>query len=1090
MRKRISLCHMLILTLGVLVFSVCDATAQVVTGTIVGTVKDQSGAIVPGAKITIVNVGTESIRNVVADSSGDYTAPSLPIGEYRLTAEREGFKKTVVSGISLEVNQTPRIDIVLAIGNRAESVQVIGSAPLMKTESSDIGTVVDSHEVVDIPLNGRMILDLNLLDASAARLSNYRNDAAGPNGQDLGGAGMSFNGSSVDGNGYLVDGVQSEGMQTTHMTYQPTLESVQEFQQESNQYNAAFGFGGGAQINVVTKSGTNTFHGQAYEYVRNDIFDARNFFDTTRPAYRHNQFGGVFGGPIIKDKTFFFFSYEGNYIRKAIGQLYTVPPMAEREGNFSADATIYDPATTVPDPANPGEYLRTPFSGNVIPLDRLDPVAQKAYQYLFPLPNLPGESANLEAAPDRIENRNQYDVRVDHRFNSSHAIFGRYTKYDNNMLLNSFCSLPNCYDIVDNPSPNNLTVGYTALISPTKVNELRVGWTTWQQILEPQSGRLGTKTDYHALLGLGAPPNGVPAIQLGLPTIGISGYDGTGGQLGAPNNRNDNNYQIVDNLNLTEGNHQISTGGAVRLWRENHAGINLFVRGDYSFSSQYTSNPEVGGTGDPLADFDLGYPVSDIGGEGDSSQPYSRNLTAAYVQDNWKVRPNLTLNLGVRWEYFGPWYEPNGALTFFSFQTAQIVTTQQIEQEGLGKSGYTVPKDNVAPRIGLAWRPFGDNKTAVRTGFGMFHLPHTQLYELLGLNPNPLAGYFSWTADPTYPNLTLEDPFPTGGGVTGAPSPYAVQPHWKTPYNMQWSMFVQRELRPNLSLELGYVGNRGVDLEQAPDLNTPAAGPGSLASRRLYPNFGSIETSQSLGNSWYNALEVNLERKWQNGFSFRASYTYSKGLSDVDLGAFAFQGGLGFNGDPFDVARYKGRTEFDARHRLALSYIYELPYGRGRRYGSASTGVVDAFLGGWQVNGITTIDSGSPVDTGLAFNNMGPTAGGWYDRPDLIANPNDGPKTAQEWFNTSAFALAPTGTYGNAARNIVEAPGIANWDFSIFKNFRLTERQRLQFRAELFNIFNTPQFDPPNTTFGSPSFGEIFSAGDGREIQFALKYSF
>jgi hypothetical protein len=1063
------------------------SVGQIVTATLVGEVTDRSGAVVAGVKVTVVSVATGLARSATSDSSGEYVIPLLPAGQYRLTADQNGFRQTAISGIVLEVEQKARVDVVMTLGTRTETVDVNANAQLLQTDSSDVSQVVDSHAVVDIPLNGRDLLDLELLDAGTARLSNFRNDPAGPRSQNLGGAGTSSNGTSTDGNVYLVDGLQNEGMQTTHMTYQPTLESVMEFKQQLGQYDAASGFGGGAQVNIITRSGSDSYHGQAYEYLRNNIFDAGNYFDTplTPATLRQNQFGGTFGGPIIRNHTFFFFSYEGIRIRKTQTELFSVPDLQQRSGNFTGGPTIYDPSTTAPDPSNPVQVTRTAFPNNVIPANRIDPVAANTLQALFPLPNLPGVSNNLLAAPLRTENSNQYTIRVDHHFTNSHTIFGRYTKFTNEKILNSFSALPNSFDFVNNPAAN-FTFGYTAVISTKAVNEFRAGWSAWEQVLEPTTGRLGSKTDYHSLLGLATPPNSVPAITLGMPDVNIAGFGYTGGQTGAPNNRNDDNYQLVDNFSLKVGSHQFSFGGALKYWRENHAGINLFARGEYAFCACYTSLPSSAGSGDALADFLLGFPSTTLAGEGFASNPYSRNFGGGYVQDNWNISPRLTLNLGLRYEYFGPWVETNGALTYFSFATQQFVSQSAIAAEGLGKSGYTVSKDTFAPRLGLAWRPFGGNKTVVRSGFGMYHLPHTMLYELLGLNTKAGSGYYAWSGNPNVPNLTLQNAFPTGLGSLGLPNGSAVQPHWKTPYNMQWSLFIQRELMSNLSLEVGYVGNRGVNLEQAPDVNAPEPGPGGTPVTP-YPGVGSLNESLAKGDSWYDALQVNLERKWQSGFSFKVSYAFSKGLSDVNLGAFAFQGGIGSDGPPLDFAFNKGRSEFDARHRVVLSYIYELPFGRGKRFLAGGSGLTDAILGGWQLNGITIFQTGTPSDTSLAIDNV---AFGQTNRPDLIANPNNGPKTAQEWFNTAAFAEPAAGRFGDAPWNAVEDPGIANFDFSVFKNFHLGEKNQLQFRAEFFNLFNTPQFDPPNTVFGTPSFGTITSAGDGREVQFALKYNF
>ena len=371
--------------------------AQIVTATLVGRVTDQSGAVAPDVRITIVNQGTGLTRSVTTDQSGDYIASTLPAGVYRITAEATGFKKTVVSDISLQVAQTPRVDIMLDVGNSAEQVEVTATTPLINTDTSDMGMVVDSRQLTELPLNGRKLLDLNLLDAAVSRISNFRNDPASPKSQNLGLANISFHGASSDGNSFLVDGVENKGMQTTHMTYQPTLESVAEFKQQSNQYDATGGFGGGAQINIVTKSGTNAFHGQLFEFLRNDKMDARNFFDALKPKYRQNQFGGVVGGPIVKDHTFFFFSGEGIRTRQGQTQLFSVPADQQASGNFAGAATIYDPSTTRADPANPGRFIRDPFPGNIIPTGRISPTSAKIIQDLFPRPNLPGNVGNLRA---------------------------------------------------------------------------------------------------------------------------------------------------------------------------------------------------------------------------------------------------------------------------------------------------------------------------------------------------------------------------------------------------------------------------------------------------------------------------------------------------------------------------------------------------------------------------------------------------------------------------------------------------------------------------------------------------------------------
>ena len=437
---------------------------------------------------------------------------------------------------------------------------------------------------------------------------------------------------------------------------------------------------------------------------------------------------------------------------------------------------------------------------------------------------------------------------------------------------------------------------------------MRVAWSTWHQVLEETTGRLGEGIDYAKVLGLDplCPCSGDRA--LGIPRFSIAGYGFTGGNVGAPNNRDDNNYQMVDNFSFTKGNHQMSIGGTARLWRERNAGFHLYIRGSYSFTARYTALPGVAATGNALADFLLGFPTSTQIGRGDAFHDYNRNLGGAYFQDNWKLNPNLTLNLGVRWEYFGPWHDIANRLTFFSFKSAQIVSTEDLMKEGLPSSGYTVDKNNIAPRIGLAWRPFGNSKTSVRSGFGMFHLPHQSLYLSFGTNKGPYYETLAFNADPITPNLTLNNAFPSGLGA-GTITATGIQPDWKTPYNMQWSLGIERELAQNLSVEVAYVGNRGVNLEQSPNINTPLPGPGPLDSRRPI-RASAINVAQPLGDSYYHAGELNVERKWTSGFGFKVSYAFSKALATTDLGNFAFQGGTSVKGNPFTIGvTNKGRSK-------------------------------------------------------------------------------------------------------------------------------------------------------------------------------------
>ena len=1075
---------------------------QITTATILGAITDETGALIPGVTVTIRNEGTGLSRTVISDDSGKYLAPRLPVGTYEVSGELTGFKRVVISGLVLQVDQTARIDLVLEVGALTDSVEVISETVTVKTEVSDVSMVVDNQRVTELPLNGRVYFDLNLLDSGTSQRTGWRGSFWGP----VGGATFSFNGAPTDANQYLVDGIMAQETVATHPTLKVTIDNIQEFKQAASQFSAESGFGSGAQVSVVTKGGTNQIHGTAYWFLRNDALDARNFFDDARedrvaaglpeiPEFTQNQFGFAVGGPIIKDKTFFFFSYEGTRIDKSVTRAVSVPTIAMRAGDFSGLNPIYDPATTRVDPSQPCNstectYIRDPFPNNIIPTNRHAQEAVDSLDLLFPLPDRAGVSGNLVASPVQDTDENQYSIRVDHEINDQNSVFGRYTQTNPLRFLPFvFSALPNHADNWDNPA-KNAVFSYTRVFSPNTLNEFKLGFNRFIQFLTD----FEKDRDIPAELGISR----LDSQFGGHPTISIAGFSRTGGISNSPNDRFDNTYVLINNLTHTRGDHRLSTGVSFRHYQNNRAGFQPQPRGQFVFNGTYTTFPGAPATGHSMADFLLGFPFQSTAGIGNGFRDTRWNEFALFLQDDWQIHPNLTLNLGLRYEYYGAKYEVNNRYYFFDRtgvdsdgNLGEVVSTEEFVRRGFPERSYNADKLDFAPRLGLAWRPFGGNKTVVRAGYGMYHYNGQGFALVVNLNPNPETRRLSFDGnrtpsaqgDPLFPDLTLANAFPLAKAGESLSS-WGWQEDWKSPYNQVFSLYVQREVMRNTTFEVGYVGNKGTNLMGPRNINRPEPGPGSFVDRRPFRAFSSVFEFHPYGDSSYHAFKFNAQRRFSDGLSFRTSWTVSKGLNITGLGSFG-ESTETIKRNWFDTKAEKGRTKYDARNRFTFSASYALPFS------NPTSGVLDAIIGGWQINGILILQDGTPIDTRLITDNANTGGGGGDDYPDRVGDPNEGaPHTIKEWFNTDAFALPAALDWGDAGKNIITGPGTINLDFSIFKNFFITENQTFQFRAEFFNILNHANFDVPNGSFGTSQFGQIFSAGDGRQIQFAFKYIF
>jgi hypothetical protein len=1028
-------------------------------GTLTGTVHDPQGAIVANALVSAKQTATAATRTVKTDSSGSYVIPLLPIGEYQITAVAPGFQETI-SKVILDAQQTAHVDLSLQIGAVATVTTVVAEVPLLKVDTSDIGTVVDNQRMVDLPMNGRNFIALNALDAGAATQSGSRTSYF----VQLFGGNYSFNGSGGDSSTYSVDGVIAKGMGDARVTLQLSIDAIQEFNQQTSLYSAQFS-GGGGNVNVVTRSGSNTLHGSLWEFLRNSDLDARNFFDPKNTSpFRLNQFGGTIGGPIRRDKIFYFANYEGLRKTKSVGQVFTVPTPAERNGNFAGLASIYDPSTTVLTAS--GTYTRTPFANNVIPVSRMDPVSVAAFNLLYPLPNQPGLTRNLDSAFTNATTDDQVTGKIDYRFSDRNTLTGRYTYEYPRRFNTSYAQLPNFADDWNNTS-QSAVISDTFVLTPQIVNEAHIGFNRMYQYLVSTLHNVDIP-DELGITGTQA------ATYPGPPSISITGNGATGSLSNTPNNRGEDTFQLDDNLSYTWKKHSIGIGVDLRELRED-GGTASSSRGSFSFVDSYSALPGVAGTGSAVADFDLGYPSTASVSIGNGFTDIRQFLTGLYIKDDWKVTPNLTVNIGLRYEYFTPLREVRNRIPSFNFTTGQPFP---VGVNGVGDYLYNPDKTNFAPRFGLAYRPFGSDKTVIRMGYGIFYSP---ILPYLGWSVGQSApNLYSATVvdNANIPNITLQNAFPPAL-ISISPTISTINRGITTPYNQEWSFGVQRQVMANTMLDVSYLGNKGTHLiGGARNIDQAVPGPGAIPPRRPYPAYTSISTFLSDGLSNYNALRVNLKRSLSKGITFTASYVYSKMIDTTDT-AFLAQSGNAAKRDQRDPDAERGLAAFDARQRFVFNYVWALPFGKGR------------LREGWQLSGIYTVQTGTPIDVGLSYDNSNTGNSGSLDRPNCVSNPNvNAPHTVLDWFNTAAFAAPTPYTFGNCGKNVITAPGIQDVDVLLSKVFVPSERFRIQFRAEVFNIANHPNFDPPNSTYGNPLIGQIASAGDARETQFALKFLF
>ena len=1091
--------------IGLLVGFVAAATATTVhaqTAQVVGTVTDESRSIVPGATVTATNIATNDTRVATSNDQGQYSIPFLPSGRYTVKCELTGFQTVLREGIVLETDQEIRVDFSLTAGTVLVEVLVVGT-PVLTSDTSSVGQVVTGKTISDLPLNGRNFLQL-------ARLATGVVESAGGDRSTEGGAFVA-NGARSVLNSFMLDGVDNNArivdqQNSSNVVSQPSVDALAEFSIQTNNFSAEYGQAAGAVVNATIKSGTNSLHGVTFEFLRNDAFDARDPFAPPAQGKELNrhQFGGTLGGPVVKDRTFFFASVERTNERRGQNYRVRIPTMEERAGDFSnfrnaagALIPLYDPATTRPNPSGTG-FIRDLFPGNRIPANRLNPLARSLLDML-PAPNVADPTANYAVTRRATRNRTQVDTRVDHAFSTNSKLYVRYSLTDRDDEVPGPFDPPLIGTTFFQQSrkaqqAHNLAIGQTQVLGGTTVNELRIGYNRIGDDLFPF-----VDDQFPSDFGF----RGIPRVDgvMGMPQITITGWAGLGEATFLPNFKISEVAQAGDTFSFLRGRHAFKAGVNYRFIRSYFA-ISDASRGSYTFSGGFTQNPLArSNTGTGLADFLLGIPNT-----GTLSTPLTGDLryhyVAGFLQDDWRVNDRLTLNLGMRYELFTPPYERNGRQGNLLPDQGKLIYANNDVPAGI-PAAFTTPvpdgisasslmrldTNNLAPRLGLAY--VLSESTVVRGGAGLFYGDHPTVGASGRLPANPpFRVNVSYPTDLVTPILMLDAGFPANA-LDPVFSPFLTLNTWNPDAPQaefyHWNTTVQHEL-PWAVIEVGYTGSHGESLSVQTDPNAPRPGPGSVASRRPNQQFGAMVGIDYNGKSDYHAGHLRVERRFRGGFSLIGHYTYGK---SIDLGGTTFITNDLVYRNPRDIEMDRGLSSFDIRHNLVLSYIWDLPIGAGRRI-DLNNGWLNAVVGGWQFNGITTARSGVPFTPALSVN---PTNAG-HARPDRNGDGNlpRGDRSADRWYDPSAFTAPSAFTYGTAGRNILIGPGVFNTDIGLFKRVLFDgwgSQREVQIRLEAFNVFNEAHYAAPEARVDLPTAGQIRSiTGTMREMQIGIKLLF
>ncbi|MCC6586828.1 MAG: TonB-dependent receptor [Bryobacterales bacterium] len=1073
--------------------SLAPLAAQTASGVISGSITDSSGAAVAGAKVSLTQEETNQTRDQMTNPSGIYEFRALPRGSYKLVVEMAGFKREEIKDVQLTVAQTLQLDLKLTVGQVSEAVTVEASAAQVQASEASLAQVIDEKRVRELPLNGRNFMQLAFLSSgivTAGRASATQRQAN--YGPAFSAGGQRDNTSTV-----IVDGIEISGMELNNYPYAiPSLESVAEFRVLTSGASAEFGGNSGAFVNVVTRRGTNDFHGSAFEFLRNDRFDSRNFFDVTGRSApnKRNQFGFVGNGPVLipkiyngKDRTFFLFSWEWQRQRNGTTSTAIVPTAQERTGDFS------NVVTPVVDP-----FTKTPFPNNRIPESRISSVG-RGLLALYPVANSTDPARNYVNAPLRKFDFSVPSFRVDHRLSNANNLFWRTTVNEpsdigpGQALTQTFK-----YDAVQTERHVQHTLGDTHIFSSRIVNEVNVGFVRMNRIRNSDDS---FKRDWVKELGI----QGVPTQPLtyGAPAVTISGFP----QAGFSTNNAffqwiTQSAQVVDNLSLMLGKHTVKMGGTYQRKQLNSTQWGA-PNGNYAFTGVYTSPVPVGTPTRQaaIADLLLGYPAT----YNVQTTPYEQRMRYSnlglYVQDDWRVNPNLTLNIGLRWEYFGKPIDLFDRIATFDLNTGQQLLPGQ---NGTPRSLMNPDRNNFGPRFGFAWRALGNDSLVVRGAYGIYYNPPIGGdFRSRGFQ-DPFAFQVTRVYRPAsttspLPEFTADAPL-VGADRLANQTRAGVDRNFRDAYVQQWNLSIQKLVTKNTLWEVAYRGSKSTRLGTQLNYNEIFPNPPQPPDFRQifpWPNLAAVNVLESRAAGNYHALTTRLERRYSNGLTFLTNYTFSKTLTDVEATTVGIAVGAGSFGPNTirNLKDNKGPAVFDRPHQLNFSAVYEPPIFKSSRL------PLRLLLGGWQIAPVWTAYVGAYLTPGnFNVQNTG-------TRPDVLRNPNlsRGDRTIDRWFDTEAIANATPGRFGNAGKGIIQGSGVNNWDVNFSKNFYLTERHRVQFRAELFNFFNHAQFDDPvlqpavRDAAGrilNPTAGKVTSASDfgfrqtERVVQFGLKYIF
>lgn len=1074
---------------------------QLSNATLSGVVTDPSQAAVPGATVAATHVDTSREFRAETDANGRYIFLTLPIGRYEISVQANGFK-TVKRSAELTVNQAGNLNLTLEIGQLTEVVDVTAQAPLVNATNATVGTVIEQRAIFDLPLNGRNFTQLIALTPGVSTIDTSQS-----------GAGPSIQGQRNRDNSYMADGVSISRVSFGNVVLNPPVDAIQEFRVQSVNSDAELGGGSGGFINLVTKSGTDKLHGTAYDYLRNNVLDARNTFQPSIPAFRQNQFGFSVGGPVYipkvytkKSKTWFFASYEGFRRRQAASGLGRVATESQRAGDFTGFPAIYDPSTTRANPDSPGRFLRDPFPSNRIPSNRINATSALYTKDLMPLPNfsLPGNANNfINTAPGQ-NNVDTILARIDHTLSSKDRISARWLQADSN----SGSAIP----VLNNPisgsfaEPRNLSTEWNRTLTPSSLLTVRYGYARTYQVSSS-----AVIPEFYKASGWdnanGFPLND-PEIVLS-PSVGITAYSNYVGQNFQPEEVKSHTGSIDYQLIL--GRHTIKAGYALNYFDSFTGGINPTI----SFNPAQTQNlMSPAGTGDGFASFLVGVPSAAGRAIGNPLIDVGGAFDGVYLQDTMRLSSRLSVTVGIRWDYARA-FRTDGVLGSFDPRGGGWLLTAPVDIPGAVYQGPNVRQgifdpdwNNFGPRLGLAYSIM--RKTVLRAGY-------TMSYDLI-------AGRWQWVQGPRVswprsefqstpplnvdiPNRTLQSPFVglatsvnrpdplSSGGAPTYPSGSHINPRYPIPYVHQWNVALEQQLSDTLVASATYVGSAGRKLECCGVINQAFQnGPGAfLTKARPFPQMNNFRTNRNDGRSNYHSLQLKGEQRFSRGLAFLVSYTWSKA---TDLACSGYIGAEGchitqpYYPEPYLYGMDYGLADFDLAHIFSASFVYELPFGKGKPV-NIDNGLLNQLAGGWQVSGIINMRSGQALTPAVSNSAQTNVGGGVQPRPDVLGDIGISNPTRQQWFNTAAFALPSGFNYGTAGKNILRGPSNHNEDISLFKNFPLTgEALRLQFRADMFNAFNATRLGNPNTTQGIAQFGQISSAGSGRVIQLALKLIF